>query len=136
VLRNPPSIVKWHRMRGLFRARYFFCERMQKKRQLGIRAFFIFERCERSTKHSQQASHPLCQVIPLSPINLSVAMLSTEHVEQMCCQMFCSVNRLISKVQAGASKAIEAKSVGISTYCVEILTLVVKILMAAASLWF
>jgi hypothetical protein len=36
-------------MRGLFRAFYFFCERMQKKRQLGIRAFFIFERCERNT---------------------------------------------------------------------------------------
>ena len=36
-------------MRGLFRACYFFCERMQKKRQLGIRAFFIFERCERNT---------------------------------------------------------------------------------------
>jgi hypothetical protein len=44
-----PQIVKWHRMRGLFRACYFFCERMQKKRQLGIRAFFIFERCERNT---------------------------------------------------------------------------------------
>jgi hypothetical protein len=26
-----------------------FCERMQNKRQLGIRAFFIFGRCERNT---------------------------------------------------------------------------------------
>ena len=48
-LRNPPSIVKWHRMRGLFRASYFFCERMQRKRQLGIRDFFIFERYGRNT---------------------------------------------------------------------------------------
>jgi hypothetical protein len=36
-------------MRRLFRACYSFCEKMQKKRQLGIRAFFIFERCERNT---------------------------------------------------------------------------------------
>jgi hypothetical protein len=36
-------------MRGLFRACYIFCERMQKMRQLGIRAFFLFERCERNT---------------------------------------------------------------------------------------
>ena len=36
-------------MRGLFRACYFFRERTQKKRQSGIRAFFIFERCERNT---------------------------------------------------------------------------------------
>jgi hypothetical protein len=48
-LRNPPSIVKWHRMHGLFRACYFFCERVQRKCLLGIRAFFIFERCERNT---------------------------------------------------------------------------------------
>lgn len=49
TLRNPASIVKWHRMRRLFRACYFFRERTQKKRQLGIRAFFTFERCERNT---------------------------------------------------------------------------------------
>jgi len=36
-------------MRGLFRACYFFCERMQKKRELGIRAFFMFEHRERNT---------------------------------------------------------------------------------------
>jgi hypothetical protein len=39
-LRNPLSRVRWHRVRGLFRASYFFCERMQKKRQSGIPSFF------------------------------------------------------------------------------------------------
>jgi len=48
-LRNPLSIVKWHRMRGLFRASYFFCKGVQRRRQSGIRAFFIFEGCERNT---------------------------------------------------------------------------------------
>ena len=42
--------MKWHRMPGLFRACYFFSVReCKKKRQLRIRAFFIFERCERNT---------------------------------------------------------------------------------------
>jgi hypothetical protein len=48
-LLNQLSIVKWHRMRGLFCVCYFFCEKVQRKGQLGIRAFFIFERCERNT---------------------------------------------------------------------------------------
>jgi hypothetical protein len=46
VLAESALIVKWHRMRSLFRACHFFCEIVQKRRQLGIRVFFIFERCE------------------------------------------------------------------------------------------
>ena len=59
------------------------------------------------------APEPPLPVVALSAINLSVAMPPTEHVGQMCCQMLYSVNRLIVTVQAGASAAIETKSVGI-----------------------
>jgi len=55
TLWSPASIVKWHRIRGLFRACYFFRERTQKKSQSGIRAFFILR-----AQHGIGSGHSYC----------------------------------------------------------------------------